>query len=153
MYPFHLFFISSAFTRSISFLTFTGPVFGQNVTLIFSIFLTRSLVFPLLLLYSSFIHCSLKKAFLSLHPILWNSAFNWIYLSLSFSLAFHFSYFFSYLQSPQTTTLPSCFPISLDGFVHCLLCDIVPTSVHSSSGTLFTRSNPLNLLVTFTAYS
>ena len=83
MYPFHLFLISSAFTRSISFLTFTGPIFGQNVTLIFSIFLTRSLVFPLLFLYSSFIHCSLKKAFLSLHPILWNSAFNWMYLSLS----------------------------------------------------------------------
>ena len=28
-------------------------------------------------------HCSLKKTFLSLLAILWNSVFNWIYLSLS----------------------------------------------------------------------
>ena len=29
------------------------------------------------------LHCSLKKAFLSLLPVLWNSAFRWIYLSFS----------------------------------------------------------------------
>ena len=38
---------------------------GQNVPLMSSIFLKRSLVFPLLLFSSSFMHCSLKKAFLS----------------------------------------------------------------------------------------
>ena len=32
-------------------------------------------------------------------------------------------------------------------------CSIFQTSVHSSSGTLFTRSNPLNQLVTSMAYS
>ena len=56
---------------------------GQNVPLISPIFLKRSLVFSLLFFSSSFIHCSLKKAFLSLHAVLWKSAFSWIYLSLS----------------------------------------------------------------------
>ena len=37
-----------------------------------------------ILLFSSIcLHCYLKKAFLSLLAILWNSAFNWVYLSLS----------------------------------------------------------------------
>ena len=38
---------------------------------------------PLLLFSSSFIHCSLKKPFLFLLAVLWDSAFSWIYLSLS----------------------------------------------------------------------
>ena len=49
----------------------------------FLIFLNRSLVFPLLLFSSIIKHCSLKKAFLSLLAILWNSEFNVMYLSLS----------------------------------------------------------------------
>ena len=32
-------------------------------------------------------------------------------------------------------------------------CTVLQTSVHSSSGTLFTRSNPLNLFLTCTVYS
>ena len=46
-------------------------------------FLKKSLVFPILLFSSISLHCSLKKAFLSLPIILWNSAFSWVYLSLS----------------------------------------------------------------------
>ena len=42
-----------------------------------------SLVFPILLFSSVSFHCSLKKAFLSLFAILWNSAFRWVYLSFS----------------------------------------------------------------------
>ena len=47
------------------------------------IFLKRSLVFPILLSSSISLHWSLRKAFLSLLAILCNSAFSWIYLSLS----------------------------------------------------------------------
>ena len=47
------------------------------------IFLKRSLVFPILLLSFISLHWSLRKAFLSLHAILWNSAFRWIYVSFS----------------------------------------------------------------------
>ena len=79
MYSFHLFLISSA----LPFLSFIVPIFGQNVPLIFPVFLKRSLVFPLLLFSSSFMHCSLKKSFLSLCAVLWNSAFISVYLSLS----------------------------------------------------------------------
>ena len=47
------------------------------------IFLKRSLVFPIILSSSISLHCSLKKAFLSFLAILWNSAFSWVYISLS----------------------------------------------------------------------
>ena len=43
----------------------------------------RSLVFPNLLFSSISLHWSLKKAFLSLFAILWNSAFGCLYLSFS----------------------------------------------------------------------
>ena len=43
----------------------------------------RSLVFPILLFSSIFLHWPLRKAFLSLLAILWNSALKWVYLSLS----------------------------------------------------------------------
>ena len=46
-------------------------------------FLKRSLVFPLLLFSSNTKQYSLKKAFLSLLAIFWNSVFNWMYLSRS----------------------------------------------------------------------
>ena len=83
MYSFHLFLMSFLSTKSPMFLSLIAPIFGQNVPLIFPIFLKRSLDFPLLLFSSIFMHCSLKKAFLSLLAILWNSAFSWMYLSLS----------------------------------------------------------------------
>ena len=43
----------------------------------------RSLVFTLLLFSAGLMHCSLRKFFSSVHAILWNSAFSWMYLSLS----------------------------------------------------------------------
>ena len=51
--------------------------------LVISIFLKRSLVFSILLFSSISLHWSLKKAFLSLLAILWNSAFRCLYLSFS----------------------------------------------------------------------
>src|SRR5574340_797249 len=47
------------------------------------IILKRSLVFPILLFSSISLHWSLRKAFLSLLAILWNSAFRCLYLSFS----------------------------------------------------------------------
>ena len=52
-----------------------------NVPLVSLIFFKRCLVFPILLFSSVSFHCSLKKAFLSLLAVLWNSAFRWVYLS------------------------------------------------------------------------
>ena len=74
--------VSSVSTRCLPFLFFIVPVFGQNVPLIFPVFLKRYLVF-LLLFSSCFMYCSLKKAILSLCSTLWNSSFSWMCLSLS----------------------------------------------------------------------
>ena len=99
------------------------------------IFLKRSLVFPILLFSSISLHWSLRKAFLSLHAILWNSAFRWMYLSFSHlplaSLPFsaickassdnHFSFLhFIFLRMVFITAS----------------CTMLWTSIHSSSGTL-----------------
>ena len=65
-----------------------------NVPLISVVFLKTSLVFPILLFSSTFLHWSLRKAFFSLLAILWNSAFRWVYVSLS---SLPFTSFLSYL--------------------------------------------------------
>ena len=83
VYSCHLFLIYSASVMSLPFPSLTVPIFAWNVPLISPTFLKRSLVFPILLFPSIFVHCSLKKAFLSPLAILWNSAFSWVYLSHS----------------------------------------------------------------------
>jgi len=67
--------------------------------------------------------CSLKKAFLSLLAILWNSAFSWVYFSLS--LLFHFSPFLSCVES--LLRQPLCLLAFLflgDDFGHYLLYNV-----------------------------
>ena len=96
VYSWHLFLISYASVRSIPFLSFIEPIFAWNVPLVTQVFLKRSLVFPILLFSSISLHWSLRKAFLPLLAILWNSAFKWEYLSF-LSFAFCFSLFHSYL--------------------------------------------------------
>ena len=49
VYSFHLFLISSAYVRSIIFLSFFKPIFAWNFPLLTLIFSQRSLVFPILL--------------------------------------------------------------------------------------------------------
>ena len=105
--PCHLFLKSSASVRSISFLSFIVPIFAGNVPLVSLIFLQRSLVFPILLFSCISLHCSLKKGFLSLLAILWNSAFKWVYLSFSpLLLLLFFSQLF--VRPPITTILSLC---------------------------------------------
>ena len=79
----HLFLISFASVRFLLFLPFIVPIFAWKVPLVSLTFLKRSLVFPILLLSSISLHCSLKKAFLFLLAILWNSEFRWVHLSFS----------------------------------------------------------------------
>ena len=83
VYSCYLFLLSSTSVRSILFLSFIVPIFAWNVLLVSLIFLKRSLVFPILLFSSISLRWSLRKAFLSLLAILWNSAFTWVYLSFS----------------------------------------------------------------------
>ena len=80
-YSCHLFLISSAFVRSLSFLSFIVPIHAWNIPLFSPIFLKSSLVsHSIVLLY--FFALSIAEGLLIL-AILWNSALNWIYLSLS----------------------------------------------------------------------
>ena len=75
VYSCHLFLIYAASIRSVPFLSFIMPIFVWKFPLLSLIFLTRSLVFPILLFSSVSLHWSLRKTFLSLLAILWNSAF------------------------------------------------------------------------------
>ena len=100
----HLFLISSASLRFILFLSFIVPTFAWNVPFISLIFLKRCLIFSILLFSSISLHRSLRKAFLSLLAILWNSAFIFPFL-LCFSLLF-FSQLF--VRPPQTAILLFC---------------------------------------------
>ena len=93
VYSCHLFLISSASLGPYHFCPYCAYL-AWNVPLLSLIFLTRSLVFPILLFSSISLHCSLKKASLSLLAILWNSAFSWVSLSLS---PLPFTSFLSYL--------------------------------------------------------
>ena len=103
----HLFLISSASVRSIPFLSFIEPIFAWNVPLVSRIFLKRSLVFPILFFSSISLHWSLKKAFLSLLAILWNSAFRCLYLSFS-PLLFASLLFTAIYKASQTAILLVC---------------------------------------------
>ena len=149
VYSCHRCLISSTSVRSLPFLSLIMPILAWNSRLISLIFLKRSLVFPILLFSSISLHCSFNKAFLSLLAILCNSAFSRVYLSLSLL--------------PFTSLLFSAIcKVSSDNhfiFLHFFFFGMVlitashtmsQTSLHSSSGSLCTRSNPLNLFVTFT---
>ena len=61
------------------------PIVAWSVLLISKILLKISLVF-FILLFSSPLHCSLKKGFWFLLVILWSSASSWVYFSLSLLL-------------------------------------------------------------------
>ena len=141
VYSCHLFLISSASVRSIPFLSFIEPVFVWNVPSVSLIFLKRSLVFPIPLFSSIFIdHWGMLSYFsLLLFETVYSHGYIFHFL-LSLLLLF-FSQLF--VRLPQTTICLFAFLFLGDGLDHCLL-----YNVHSSSGTLSIRSNPLNLFLT-----
>ena len=121
--------------RSIPFLSLIVPIFAWNVPLLSLIFLNRSQVFPILLFSSVSLHWILRKAFLFLHAILWNSAFKWLYLSFSpFPLA---SLLFSAICKASSDNHFAFLHFFFLGMVLIpVSCTILWTSVHSSSDTL-----------------
>ena len=135
VYSCHLFLISSASVRSISILSFIVPIFAWNIHLVSLIFLKRSLVFPILLFSSVYLHWSLRKAFLSLHAILWNSAFKWVYLSFS-PLPFASLLFIAICKASSDSHFVFLHYFFLGMVLITASCTMSRTSVHSSSGTL-----------------
>ena len=124
VYSYHLFLVSSVSVRCLMFLSFIMHSFAWNVPLVSLIFLIRSLVFPIPLFSSVSLHCSLRKAFLSLLAIVWNSAIRWIYLSFS-PLPFA-SPHFSAICKPSSDNHFAflCFFFLRDGFDLCLLYNV-----------------------------
>ena len=149
VYSCHLFLILSASVMSVPFLSYVEHIFASNVPLVSLIFLKRCLVFPILLFSSISLHWSLRKAFLSLLAILWNSA------SDGYVFPFLFCFwllFFSqiFVRPPQTAILSFC--ISFSWGWSCSLspvqCRKPPSIVHQVL--LSIRCRPLNLFPTFT---
>ena len=143
----HLFLIiSSAFVRSIPFLSFIVPIFAWNIPLLSLIFLKRSLVFPILLFSCISLHGSLKKVFLSLLAIFWNSAFKWLYLSF-FPLPIASLLFSAICKASSDNHFAFLHFFFLGMVLITVSCTMSWTSIHHSSGTLFNTLNPLNLFV------
>ena len=135
VYSCHLFLISSSSVRSIPFLCFIKPIFAWNVPLVSLIFLKRSLVFPILLFSSVSLHWSLRKAFLSLFAILWNSAFKWEYLSFSPLLTTSLL-FAAICKASSGNHFAFLFYFSMEMVLIPLSCTMLWTSVHRPSATL-----------------
>ena len=129
----HLFLISSSSVRSIPFLSFIVPIFAWNVPLASLIFSKRSLVFPILLLFSISLHRSLRKAFLCLLAILGTlHSDGFIFFSLSFT-----SLLFSAICKASSDNHFAFLHFFFLGIVLITAsCIMSWTSVHSSSGTL-----------------
>ena len=138
----------SASVRSIPFLCFIEPILAWNVPLVSRIFLKRSLVFPILMFSSISLHWSLRKAFLSLLAILWNSAFRCLYLSF-YPLLFISLLFTAICKaSPDSHFAFFAFLFHRDGLDPCLLYNV--TNLHLYFIRHSIRSSPLNLFLTST---
>ena len=128
MHSFHLFLMFSASIRYIPFLSFIVPIFGQNISLIFSIFQKRSLVFPFY--YFPLCLCTVygrRPSFLSLLFFGTLSLGGCTFLFIScFSLLFFPQLF---VKPPQITTLPSFISFSLRCFDQWLLYHIMNLSI------------------------
>ena len=132
------------FYWSIPCLSFIEPIFAWNVPLVSLIFLKRSLDFPILLFSSISLHWSLTMAFVSLFAILWNSAFKWLYL-IFYPLLFTSLLFTAICKASSDSHFAFLHFFSLGMVLIPASCTMSWTSIHSSSGTLSIRSNPLNL--------
>ena len=130
----------------------------MKCSLVSLVFLKRSLVFPILLFSSislhwkickNFIGNMLRKAFLSLLAILWNSAFRCFYLSFS-PLLFTSLLFTAICKVSSDSHLAFLHFFFLGMVLTPVFCTMSRTSIHSSSGTLSIRSSPLNLFLTST---
>ena len=126
-YSCHLFLISSASVRSMTFLSFMEPIFAWNIPLVSLIFLKRSLVFsiPLFPLFLSIDDWG-RLSYLSLlyFGTLHSDAYIFPFL-LCFSLLF-FSQLF--VRPLQTTSLPFAFLFLGNGLDHCFLDSV--TNIH-----------------------
>ena len=98
-------------------------------------FLKISLVFPILMFFSISLHWSLRKAFLSLLSILWNSAFKWVYLLFP-PLPFTSIFFIAIFKASSDNHFAFLHFFFLGMVLITASCTMLQTCAHSSSGTL-----------------
>ena len=142
VYSCHLFLISSASVKSILFLSCIVPIFAWNVPLLgISNFLEEisSLSHSLAFLY--FFALITEESFL-ISPCYSLEFCIQIGIYFLFSFTFSFSSFLSYFSDNHFAFLHFFF---LGMVLITASCTMSQTSIHSSSGTLSIRSNPLNL--------
>jgi len=101
----------------------------------------KSLVFPILFFPSISLHWSLRKAFLSLPAIFWNSAFKLFYLSFS-PLPFASLLFTAICKASPENHFALMHFFFLGMVMIPASCTMSQTSGHSSSGTVSIRYNP-----------
>ena len=90
----------------------------------------------------NYLHWSQRKAFLSLLALLWNFAFRWVYISFSL---LPLASLFSAICKGSSDNHFDFLHFFFSGMVLITAsCTMLQTSIHSSSGTLHIRSNPLN---------
>ena len=111
----HLLLISSVSVRVFSISVLYCAHFAWNTPLVSLVLLKRSLVFPILLFFSVSFHYSLRKAFLPILAILWNTAFRWACLYFS-ALPFDSLLFAAICKPPQIIVLPFCISFSWGWF-------------------------------------
>ena len=139
---FHLFLISSASVRSIPFLSFMSfhAHLCMKCSLGVSNFLEEisSLSHSVVFLHF-FLNWWLRKAFLSLLTILWNSAFRCFYFSFS-ALLFSSILFTAICKASPDSHFAFLHFFSLGMVLIPVSCTMSQTFVHSSSGTLSIKS-------------
>ena len=113
-------------------------------------FLEEISTLPHSIVFLYFFALTTEEGFLVSPSILWNSAFNWVYLSFSpLPLA---SLLFSAICKASSNNHFVFLHFFFFGMVLITAsCTVSWTSIHCSSGSLSIKSNPLNLFVTYTA--
>ena len=136
LYSCLLFLMSSASVRSSLFLSCIILILTWYIPLVSPVFLKRSLVFFSFYCFPLFL-CTIhlrRPSYLSL-PILWKSAFSWVYLSLS-PLPFNFL-----LSSAIYTASWDNYFDFWNFFFGMILvtafCTVLQTSLYSASGTVY----------------
>ena len=107
------------------------------------------IVFPILLFSSISLHWLLRKAFLSLLAIFWNSAFRCLYLSFS-PLLFTSLLFTAIRKGSPDSHFAFLHFFSMGMVLIPVSCTMSQTSIHSLSGILSIRFSPLNVFLTST---
>ena len=148
VYSWYYFLISSASVRSIPFLCFIVSIFALIVPLVSLISFNGSLVFPILFFFSISLHWWLRKAFY----------LSWLFFGTVHSDGYIFPFLLCF-SSLLYSTLCKASSTNHFAFFHFFFLGMVLitasytmwwTSIHSSSGTVCIKCNPLNLFVTST---